>query len=104
MAGQVAHADWNDAGDLAQHLHKLVTNGPRDLDIASEMSRHGFDEVKWAEGQGMLAELVSCDAPTGNKLDAAAAWYDEAAITARHALATHPRLLAKLGLTGTDST
>ena len=89
---------------MVRRLHGLVTYGPWDLDIASAMSAYGYDEVKWAEGQGVLAELVSCDAPTGTTLDTAAAWYDEAAITARHALATHPRLLAKLGLTGTDST
>jgi hypothetical protein len=88
---------------MVRRLHGLVTYGPWDLDIASAMSDYGYDEVKWAEGQGMLAELVSCDAPTGTTLDAATAWYDEAAVTARHALATHPRLLAKLGLNGKDS-
>ena len=89
---------------MVRRLHGLVTYGPWDLDIASAMSAYGYDEVKWAEGQGMLAELVSCDAPAGTTLAAAAAWYDEAATTARHALATHPRLLAKLGLNSTDST
>lgn len=99
MAGQVAHADWNDAGDLAQHLHKLVTNGPRDLDIASEMSRHGFDEVKWAEGQCMLAELVHCESFAETSLAMMVEWYREAADVARSALAGHPQLLAKLGMT-----
>jgi hypothetical protein len=98
------HKEDRGADAMVQRLHGLVTYGPWDLDIASAMSAFGYDEVKWAEGQGMLAELVSCDAPTGTSLDAATAWYDEAAITARHALATHPRLLAKLGLNGTDST
>jgi len=62
------------------------------------MSAHGYDEVKWAEGQMMLAELVNCGAPAGRILDAAAAWYDEAANTARQALAAEPQLLAKLGI------
>jgi hypothetical protein len=98
------HKEDRGADTMVRRLHGLVTYGPWDLDIASAMSAYGYDQVKWAEGQGMLAELVSCDAPARTMLDAAAAWYDEAAITARHALATHPRLLAKLGLNGTDST
>jgi len=100
----MAHHKENKRADaMVRRLHGLVTYGPWDLDIASAMSAYGYDQVKWAEGQGMLAELVSCDAPARTMLDAAAAWYDEAAITARHALATHPRLLAKLGLNGKDS-
>jgi len=98
MAGQIVQADWNDAGALAQHLHRLVTNGPRDLDIASEMSRYGFDEVKWAEGQGMLAELVHCDSLAETSLAMAVEWYKEAADVARSALASRPQLLAKLGM------
>jgi hypothetical protein len=101
----MAHHKENRGADaMIRRLHGLVTYGPWDLDIASAMSAYGYDEVKWAEGQGMLAELVTCDTPTATTLDAAAGWYDEAAITARHALATHPRLLAKLGLNETDST
>jgi hypothetical protein len=80
-------------------LHGLVTYGPGDLEIASAMSGQGYDAVKWAEGQGMLAELVSSDLPVETTVTAAAEWYDEAASAARHALATEPRLLAKLGLT-----
>jgi hypothetical protein len=98
------HKEDRRAHAMVQRLHGLVTYGPWDLDIAAAMSDYGYDEVKWAEGQGMLAELVSCDAPPGTTLAAAAAWYDEAAITAWNALATHPRLLAKLGLSGTDPT
>jgi len=79
-------------------LHGLVTYGPGDLDIASAMSTHGYDAVKWAEGQGMLAELVSNDGPLETTMAAAAEWYDEAASAARQALAAEPRLLAKLGL------
>lgn len=89
---------------MVRRLHGLVTYGPWNLDIAEAMSAHGYDEVKWAEGQGVLAELVTCDAPTATTLEAAMAWYDEAAIIAQHALASHPRLLAKLGLSGTDAT
>jgi hypothetical protein len=86
------------AGTIIRHLHGLVTYGPWDLDIASAMSAFGYDEVKWAEGQGMLAELVSSDVPARTTLAAAIGWYDEAARAARRALATQPQLLAKLGL------
>lgn len=80
-------------------LHGLVVNGPGDLEIASAMSTKGYDEVKWAEGQCMLAELVSSERPRETTVTAAAAWYDEAASAARHVLAAQPRLLDKLGLT-----
>ena len=53
---------------MIRRLHGLVTYGPWDLDIASAMSAYGYDEVKWAEGQGMLAELVTCDTPTATTL------------------------------------
>lgn len=86
------------AETVIRHLHGMVTRGPRDLDIASAMSHHGYDAVKWTEGQGMLAELVDSDVPNATTLTAAIDWYDEAALAARHALATRPRLLAKLGL------
>ncbi len=79
-------------------MHGLVTYGPGDLDIACAMSSEGYDAVKWAEGQGMLAELVSSDLPEETAVSAAAAWYDEAAAAARQALAAEPVLLAKLGL------
>ncbi len=79
-------------------MHGLVTYGPGDLDIACAMSGKGYDAVKWAEGQGMLAELVSCDLPEATTVTAAAAWYDEAASAAKQALASEPVLLAKLGL------
>jgi hypothetical protein len=82
------------------HLHGLVIHGPRDLDIASAMSHHGYDAVKWTEGQGMLAELVNSDEPAATTLTAAIDWYNEAALAAQDALATRPRLLAKLGLAG----
>lgn len=98
MAGQVAQADWHDAGALAQHLHRLVTNGPRDLDIASEMFKYGFDEVKWAEGQSMLAELVHCDSLAEASLAMVVDWYKEASDVAHSALASRPQLLAKLGM------
>ena len=62
------------------------------------MSVYGYDEVKWAEGQGVLAELVSSDAPAQGTLAAALAWYEEAATAARQALAAQPQLLARLGL------
>jgi hypothetical protein len=87
-----------DASSLVHHLHGLVVYGPGDLEIAQTMSAYGYDAVKWAEGQGMLAELVTWDTPGEGCLAAAQAWYREAASTARRALADHPRLLAKLGL------
>ena len=83
---------------VIQLMHGLVTYGPGDLDIASAMSVEGYDAVKWAEGQGMLAELVSNDRPEETTVTAAAMWYDEAATTARDVLAAEPLLLAKLGL------
>jgi alpha-beta hydrolase superfamily lysophospholipase len=79
-------------------LHGLVTYGPSDLDIASAMSAQGYDAVKWAEGQGVLAELVSSEAPADTTLAAATNWYVEAADAARQALSTKPQLLAKLGI------
>jgi hypothetical protein len=79
-------------------MHGLVTYGPGDLEIASAMSTQGYDAVKWAEGQGMLAELVSSEPPHETTVTAAARWYDEAASAARQALAAEPTLLAKLGL------
>ena len=99
MARQVARSSkWEDAGVLARQLHKLVTYGPWDLDIASAMSAYGYDEVKWAEGQGVLAELVSFDRVPDTSLAMASRWYDEAAGAARNALATQPQLLVKLGV------
>jgi hypothetical protein len=88
------------AGAIVLHLHGLVTYGPWDLDVAAAMSDYGYDEVKWAEGQGMLAELLSADAPAQNSLVAAWSWYEEAASVARRALAAQPQVLAKLGLGG----
>lgn len=85
---------------MVRRLHGLVTYGPGDLDIAWAMAAHGYDAVKWAEGQCMLAELVNNDTPTGSILAAARVWYEEAARAARRALATEPQLLAKLGLVG----
>jgi hypothetical protein len=88
------------ASAVAHQMHNLVTYGPWDLEVASAMSPHGYDEVKWAEGQAMLAELISCDTPARGTLSAAQTWYQEAAATARGVLATRPQLLTKLGLAG----
>ncbi len=87
-----------DARSVIQHLHGLVTYGPWDLDIASAMSAYGYDAVKWAEGQSMLAELVSSEVPMRNSLTPALTWYEEAVRAAQDALAAKPKLLAKLGL------
>ncbi|MFC2030124.1 hypothetical protein ACFLWA_05280 [Chloroflexota bacterium] len=87
-----------DASAVIRHLHGLVIYGPGDLDIASAMSAYGYDAVKWAEGQSMLAELVSSEAPMRTSLTPALSWYDEAVHAARDALAAKPQLLAKLGL------
>lgn len=96
--GAGAHRPVVDARALILHLHGLVTYGPSDLGIASAMSAHGYDEVKWAEGQAMLAELVSYDSPAPGILVAAGTWYEEAQNAARRALSAQPDLLAKLGL------
>jgi hypothetical protein len=99
MAKKVAHSKVTaDANAVIRHMHGLVTNGPRNLDIASAMSAYGYDQVKWAEGQGMLAELVSSDLPRERSVAAAREWYDEAASAARSALVANPRLLAKIGV------
>jgi hypothetical protein len=95
MAKSVAHEDM---GAIVQHLRQFVTCGPWDLDIAWAMSAHGYNAAKWAEGEGLLAELVSCDLPMEESLATAARWYREAAATARCALTTQPQLLAKLGV------
>jgi hypothetical protein len=87
-----------DASAVIQDLHGLVTYGPWDLDIASAMSAYGYDAVKWAEGQSMLAELVSSELSVFASLTPALAWYDDAVRAARDALAARPQLLAKLGL------
>ena len=100
MAVHVAHGpETASTGDIVRYLHGLVINGPRDLDIAEAMAPFGYDEVKWAEGQGVLAELVSSEAPLGSHTAAADLWYREAARVARSARASQPGLLAKLGLT-----
>jgi hypothetical protein len=85
---------------IVLRLHSLVTYGPWDLDVALAMSDFGYDQVKWAEGQGMLAELLSAEAPAQSVLAAAQSWYAEAARVAQRALAAQPQALAKLGLDG----
>jgi hypothetical protein len=102
MAAQVAHRK-EDAGTVVRHLHRFVTNGPGDLNIAHAMSAFGYDAVKWAEGQGVLAELISDDPPVEASLVSAVEWYREAASAARRALVTEPRLLSKLGLAAVGS-
>jgi hypothetical protein len=99
MPGRVAHCQEQvDAGSVIRDLHGLVTYGPGDLEIAWAMSQHGYDATKWAEGQGMLAELVSCEQPVADSVAQAIGWYREAATTAMRALSRQPQLLAKMGL------
>ena len=98
MAGLVARGEAKDAGTVVWRLHRLVTYGPWDLDIASAMSRHGYDAVKWAEGESLLAELVNNDQAVVASLTEALEWYMEAARTARRVLAAQPQLLEKLGM------
>jgi hypothetical protein len=88
---------------VVRQMHNLVTYGPWDLDAASAMSRYGYDETKWAEGQGVLAELVSSERPERATMAAALAWYEEAADTAQRALASQPQVLARLGVAGAGS-
>ncbi len=97
MATKVAHKE-EVISAIIQRLCRLVTYGPRDLDIATAMSAYGYDEVKWAEGQGMLAELITCDRPGDRCLQAAHEWYREAAEVARRALGARPQLLTKIGV------
>lgn len=87
-----------DARTIIRHLHNVVTYGPWDLEIAARMSPYGYDALKWAEGQCILAELVSNDAPAATTLATATSWFEEAAGAARHALSAQPRLLARLGV------
>lgn len=91
------------ASAVVQKMHNLVTYGPGDLDAAFAMAQYGYDEVKWAEGQGVLAELVSSENPARSTMAVALAWYEEAAGAARRALAGQPQLLAKLGLAAMGS-
>jgi len=96
---KVAHKKEKEiAGAIIRQLHRLVTYGPWDLDIAAAMSAYGYDEVKWAEGQEVLAELIACDRPGDRRLRAAQEWYREAAEVALRALGTRPRLLHKIGV------
>jgi hypothetical protein len=88
---------------VVRQMHNLVTYGPWDLDAASAMSRYGYDEAKWAEGQGVLAELVSADRPERATMAAAQAWYAEAVSAAQRALAGQPQVLARLGVAASRS-
>ncbi len=98
----VAHCtERTDAEAVVRHLHELVTCGPGDLDVAFAMSAYGYDEVKWFEGQGVLAELVNDDLSSEPNLAAAIGWYEEAVTVAREALAGQPKLLMKLGVATT---
>ena len=97
MAQQVTRRqEGESASAFLQRFGCMVTNGPGDLDIAYAMSAHGFDDVKWAEGQGIFAELVTCDRPEVRCLETASHWYAEAAAVAQRALEKQPRLLEKL--------
>jgi hypothetical protein len=100
MIESLGHPQEVMVGAVVRQMHDLVTYGPWDLDVASAMSAQGYDEVKWAEGQGMLAELITSEVPPGSTLAAALAWYEEASGAAHRALAAQPRLLSKLGLAG----
>ena len=103
MATKVAHRKGRrDASTIIQLLHQLVTNGPWDLDIAQAMALQGYDEVKWAEGQVVLAELISCDRPREQHLAAADSWCEEAVRAAECALVSRPGLLHKIGVKGTN--
>jgi hypothetical protein len=100
MAEQVSQAtNREDLNTVAQHLRRLVTRGPRDLDIAYAMAGYGYDAVKWAEGESVLAELVGSDWPEPGCLAMAIRWYNEAAKAAWRALVAEPELLDKLGVT-----
>jgi hypothetical protein len=89
---------WNAALDTELQLRRLVTNGPSDLDIASAMAAYGYDAVKWAEGQALLAEWVAWGPPTSLDDSQAVCWLHEALSVAQVALSGKPQLLAKVGL------
>jgi hypothetical protein len=98
MARKVAHyGKADEVSAVIRHLGRLVTCAPQDLEIIGAMSAYGYDAVKWAEGQGVLAELLECDQPL-NLVDSARDWYREASVAARRALVTRPQLLTKLGV------
>ncbi|MBN1659267.1 MAG: hypothetical protein JXA93_12740 [Anaerolineae bacterium] len=78
--------------------HAPVAPDAWDLDIGWTMSTELYDEVRWAEGQDLLAELINVDVPARTILTAAAGWYQVAAVAAQHALAGRPQLLTKLGV------
>ena len=99
MCGQVIYHEGSGmATAVIRQMHSLVTYGPWDLDAASAMSRYGYDEAKWAEGQGVLAELVSSERPERATMAAALAWFEEAVDAAQRALAGQPQVLARLGV------
>ena len=98
LGSAMSHQGSTMASPVVRQMHDLVTNGPWDLDVASAMSRYGYDEAKWAEGQGVLAELVSSESPARATVAAALTWYEEAAGAARRALAGQPQALARLRL------
>jgi len=99
MAEQVAQEiQREEINTVIQHLHRLVIHGPWDLEIAYALSGYGYDAVKWAEGEMVLAELVSCDRPRTGHLTTAVQWYDEAVRAAQRALVNKPQLLEKLGV------
>lgn len=99
MFGPVVYPEGSGmANAVVRQMHNLVTYGPWDLDAASALSRYGYDEAKWAEGQGVLAELVSSERPARTTMAAALTWYEEAANAARRALAGQPQVLARLGV------
>jgi hypothetical protein len=100
VVGKITSSSYGeDANTIIQHLQRLVTCGPWDLDIAYAMAGYGYDAVKWAEGESVLAELLSCDRPGQYHLTVAARWYGEAATTARKVLKARPQLLRKIGVT-----
>jgi hypothetical protein len=87
-----------DASAVIRDLDKLVTRGPGDLEIVGAMTPFGYDTAKWAEGQGVLAELVTSEQPSAMLIAQARRWYYEAADAASHALTARPTLLSKLGV------
>jgi hypothetical protein len=86
---------------LIRRLHALAIGGASSLKAAGAMRVQGYDQVAWAEGQCLLAELVANGPPAPSTVAAATKWYDRAASTARVALADQPHLLDSLGLRAT---
>lgn len=96
--GDTSEARRREIEAMVRHLHHLVVDGLRDREAVRAMTIHGYDEIRWAEGQQLLAELVHSEPYDLSVLSRARGWYEETCRAAREALGDAPLLLARLGL------